>query len=545
LRVLLISTAHPLEENPLPPLSLAYLAGALEREGIEVEILDFLVSRYHPRKIRQKLEEYRPRLVGVTCVTMNYPLAARMLRVCKEFDPGIVTVIGGPHASFTTKETLLRASWIDAVAIGEGDRTVIDLARAVAGDGDFRTVAGIAFADGGRIVKTEPRPLIDDLDQLAEPARHLLPLAKYRALGVPCTVITSRGCPYGCLFCSAHKMFGRRVRFRDPGLVVDEIERLQRDFGFSLINIVDDTFTVNHNHTIQVCEEMLRRNLKIIWSAYARVDNMTEDLVALMKRAGCNAVLFGIESADEKILSTIRKGITPDIMRKGVRIASDAGLTIFTSFILGLPGESPETARRTLAFADELDRNYGARYGFHILAPLPGTELYDNAADYGLRILTRNWARYDANQPITETPTMSQEMAREVMKIYDFITETALQEVKRRAEAGDAQYIRWLEDKKSREFVWKLLEGDIIDGLGRIRAVAAINPAEAKIDLARRISRRLSLPPEEVQPQISPLVRQGLLKLAPCADGLRWRWSDSQSAIPQTKLSVEQVAPSK
>jgi len=126
-RVLLISTAHPLEENPLPPLSLAYLAAALESNGIEVQVLDFLVTRYCPDKVRQKLEEYRPQLVGVTCVTLNYHLAAEMLEVCKTVNPDIVTVIGGPHASFTVRETLLEAPWIDVIVIGEGERTVVDL----------------------------------------------------------------------------------------------------------------------------------------------------------------------------------------------------------------------------------------------------------------------------------------------------------------------------------------------------------------------------------------------------------------------------------
>ncbi len=528
MRVLLISTPHPLEENPLPPLSLAYLAGALQRDGIEVQILDFLVTRYHPRKLRQKLEEYHPQLVGVTCVTMNYPSAARMLRVCKEFDPEIVTVIGGPHATFTLEETLLRSPWIDAVAIGEGDTTVVELARAVAGDSDIGHVTGIAFADGGRVVKTEPRSLVADLDQLALPARHLLPLARYRALGVPCTVITSRGCPYGCIFCSAHQMFGRKVRFRDPGLVVDEIEMVHRDFGFPQINIVDDTFTVNHKHACQVCEEILRRNLKITWTAYARVDNMTEDLVALMKRAGCDRVLFGIESADEDILKTIEKGITPDDMRRGVRIATDAGLDVFTSFILGLPGESPETARKSLAFADELNNKYGSNYAFHILAPLPGTKLYERADAYGLRILTRNWARYDANQTITETATMSREMAREALALYDEVIESAWKEVRRRAEAGDVQYVQRLQKGESQEFVWKLLQGDVIEKLGKVGAAVLREPAEAEPELARCISRKLAWPLERVQPQVTRLVQQGLLQLSQSTDGLHWHWSDVQ-----------------
>lgn len=528
MRVLLLSTQHPLEENPLPPLSLSYLAGVLEREGIEVEILDFLVTRYRPDKLRQKLDEYRPELVGVTCVTLNYPIAARMLKVCKAFDPRIVTVIGGPHATFALEETLLRAPWIDVIAIGEGERTLVELAKAVHGGGEIRQVDGIAFADGSTVVKTEPRPLIDDLDQLPMPARHLLPLARYRALGVPCTVITSRGCPYSCIFCSGHRMFGRKVRFRSPGPVVDEIETLHRDFGFSHINIVDDTFMVNHSHASQVCDEILRRNLRVSWSAFGRVDNVNENLVGQMKEAGCELVLFGIESGDETILKTIKKGITLEQARLGVKTATGAGLKVFNSFIFGLPGESPDTARKSMAFAQELDHDYGAKYAFHVLAPLPGTELYMRAGDYGLRILSRNWARYDANQAITETATMCPQMVEETMGTCDQAVEQAWKDIRRQAEAGDAECVERLEGKKSQEFVWSLLQADVIEGVGRMASAAALSPANAEAELARRVSRKLALPLEAVAEHIGGLVEGGLLQLEPGGSSLRWRWSESQ-----------------
>ena len=469
---------------------------------------------------------------------MNYPLAARMLKVCKAFDPGIVTVIGGPHVSFTLNETLLRAPWIDAVVIGEGERTLVELAKAVAEGNDIGNVAGIAFADGDRVVKTEPRSLIEELDQLPLPARYLLPLARYRALGAPCTVISSRGCPYGCIFCSAHRMFGRKIRFRNPGLVVDEIEMLHRDFGFPHINIVDDTFTANHEHARQVCEEMLRRNLKIEWSAFTRADRVTDDLVALMKRAGCDLVLFGVESADENILKTIRKGITPEDVRRGVKIATGAGVRVFASYILGLPGESPETIRKSMAFADEIGNTYGAEYAFHILAPLPGTELFEKLSDYGLRILSRNWARYDANQPITESATMRPEMIWEAMANYDRVIESAWTEVRCRAAAGDAECIRRFEGMESQKFVWSLLQGDVIEKLGKIGTVATTDPADAQTELARRIARRLNLPLDTVRQETQKLVRAGFLQLAPGVDNLRWQWSSSLKMSPENSPSV-------
>lgn len=529
MRVLLLSTPHPLEESPLPPLSLSYLAGALAQEGIEAKIVDFLVTHYHPKKLRRELEDYRPQLVGATCVTLNYPIAKRMLKVCKDFDPNIFTVIGGPHATFALEETLLRSPWIDAVVIGEGERTVVELARAVAEGRDIHHVSGIAFGDGGRVVKTSPRPLIEDLDQLPFPARDSLPMARYLALGTPCTVITSRGCPYSCIFCSGHRMFGPRVRFRSPGLVVDEIERLRRDFGLPKINIVDDTFTLNHNHTRAVCEEMLRRNLKMKWSVFARVDRINEDLAHLMNRAGCEWVLFGVESADEGILETIKKGATPDDVRRGVKIAAEAGINVFNSFILGLPGESPETARKTLAFGDELYQKYGAKYGFHMLSPLPGTEIYERAEDYGIRILSRNWARYNANEPITETTTMSTEMVKEAMSFYNKGIEAAWDDIKQQAEDGDPRCAEIMEGKERNEFVWALFQGDVIERLGGMASAGIINPRDAQAELARRVSQRLSIDIGLTERRIGELMARGVLQLESKGNGLRWQWTDTQN----------------
>ena len=522
MRVLLISTPYPLEENPIPSLSLSYLAGVLQREGIEVQILDLLVAQYTGDKIRRKLEEYQPQVVGATCVTLNYPTAARILKVCKDFDPGIVTVIGGPHATFALKETLLRAPWIDVVVIREGERTLVELIRAVERGTGFGQVAGIAFREDKKVVITEPRPPIENLDELPFPARHLLPISKYRALGAPCNLITSRGCPYGCIFCSGRRIFGRKVRFRHPKLVVDELEAIHNELGFDRINIVDDTFTVNHRHARDICDEILRRNLNIQWTVFARVDTVTRDLLEIMKEAGCTYLLFGVESGSQQILNTIKKGITVDAVRKGVKVTTEAGIEVFASFILGLPGESPETARESVALAAELRSEYGAKYGFHLLSPLPGTELYEKAEDYGLRILTRNWAKYNANEPITETATMSTDAVREIIAEYDRAVAYAWDEMKRLVEAGDPLHKEEVEEKLSQEFVWRLLKGDVIEKLGRIKAS---HPGDAEEKLAQRVGQRLALPLPVAQREMGRLVQQGTVKCEAGSEGFIWKWS--------------------
>jgi len=323
-------------------------------------------------------------------------------------------------------------------------------------------------------------------------------------------------------------MFGPKVRFRNPGLVVDEIEQLQRDFGFVKINIVDDTFTLNHHHTRAVCEEMLRRKLKIKWSVFARVDRISEELAQLMNRAGCEWMLFGVESADEGILQTIKKGITSNDVRRGVKIASEAGINVFNSFILGLPGERRDTALKSLAFGDELYHKYGAKYGFHMLSPLPGTEIYERAEDYGIRILSRNWARYNANEPITETAIMSREMVKEAISIYDRGIETAWDDIKHRAKDGDPHCAEIIEGKERNEFVWTLLQGDVIEKLGGMASVATLKHSSAESELVHRVSRKLGIDIEATRQWMGELINNGVLQLESRGNGLRWQWSDTQ-----------------
>jgi len=272
---------------------------------------------------------------------------------------------------------------------------------------------------------------------------------------------------------------------------------------------------------------MLRRNLQIKWSVFARVDRINEDLARLMNRAGCEWVLFGVESADDGILKTIKKGFTPEEVRRGVKIAFEAGINVFNSFILGLPGESRDTAHKSLAFGDELYHKYGAKYGFHMLSPLPGTEIYERAKDYGIRILSRNWARYNANEPITETATMSREMITEAMSIYDRGIEDAWDDIKRRAKDGDAQCAEMIEGKERGEFVWTLLQGDVVEKLGWM-ASSTLNPGNAEAELARRVSRKLDLDIEVAQRRMGELITKGVLQLESKGNGLRWQWSDTQ-----------------
>lgn len=518
-RVLLINTPYPYEECPVPPLGLAYLAGILRREKVEVRILDLLMTRYSPDLLRRELRDFQPHVVGATCSTVNFKAASRILKLCKNFDAGIVTLIGGPHASFVARELIEKAPWMDVVVMGEGDHTVVDLVRVLSDGSDLAQVTGIAFRKNGKAVVNAPRPLIRNLDSLPLPARDLLPVSKYRALRVPFTVITSRGCPFGCIFCSAPKMFGRGVRYRDPRLVVDEIEMINRELGFQEINIVDDTFTVKEPHVNAICQGIRDRNLKITWSVYSRVDTINPRMLKTMTEAGCNWACFGLESGSQKILDTIKKRITTEKSREAIRMATESGLNVLASFILGLPGEDPETADQTVSLAKELFDTYKVSYGFHLLAPMPGTEVRERADEYGIRILTHNWSRYNANRPVAETRTFSAAQMMDIVHAYEHDVSEAWDEMQKQAKCGDSVLQARVEKADTQGFVWKLLSQRGIEQLG--------DSGRSEAELAAALSQKLGVSKDLARREIRRLVSDGNIvrRVAPGNKSPVWQWS--------------------
>ena len=421
MKVLLINPFYPISETPSPPLGLAYLAAALAEAGVEVKILDLVVFPYSRSRLQTLLERFKPKIAGITAVTMTFNNAIKVIKDVKGVNPDILTVMGGPHVSFCAKETLRTFHELDIIALGEGERTVVELCKAVDSAKALDNVRGIAYRKKGGIYFNEKRKIVKDLDNLPVPDRRLLPLGRYKALGMPISLTTSRGCPFKCIFCVGRKMVGARIRYRSPGKVVDELEYLS-SLNFHQINIADDLFTANKNHCLAVCDEIIKRDLKLTWTSFARVDTVSDDLLIRMKAAGCNAVSFGIESANAKILKTIKKGITLDQVEAAVGMCKRAGVIPHASFILGLPGETPQTIEETMDFGKKMKR-LGLSFGFHLLAPFPGTEVRKFRDQYGVRILTDDWSQYHANRAVVETQAVDHKMLDDIVvkweKEYD------------------------------------------------------------------------------------------------------------------------------
>jgi anaerobic magnesium-protoporphyrin IX monomethyl ester cyclase len=421
MRALLVNPYYPIDETPSPPLGLAFIAAALEKAGIEVKVLDYVVFPYSQAKLAAELKTFRPAFMGLTAVTMTLDNAMAVVQDAKAAEPGLITVMGGPHVTFRARKTLAEHPELDAVVLGEGEETVVDLARAIENGQAWHSIKGLVFRNGPEIVDTGHKPPGIDIDTLPLPARHLLPLGRYRALNLAISMTTSRGCPFKCIFCVGRKMVGAKVRYRNPVRVVDEMVSLAA-YGFSQINLADDLFTANAAHCKAVCAEILKRGLKIKWTSFARVDTVSLEVLERMKAAGCTAVSFGVETGSPAILKTIRKGITLDQVVAAVNLCTQAGLLPHASFILGLPGETEQTLEETLAFGRHLEE-LGVSYGFHLLAPFPGTEVRERCNDYDIRITTNDWRQYHANRAIVENsgirPAVLDQVASSWMKRFD------------------------------------------------------------------------------------------------------------------------------
>jgi radical SAM superfamily enzyme YgiQ (UPF0313 family) len=524
LRVLLVNPSYPFEEFPRLLVTLPYLASALRAEGHEVEILDLLLARTTREKVERRMLRFRPELVGITSVTLNHHIANRIAGWVRDCDPEVPIAMGGPHVSFEIEGSFRDQPALDFIGIGEGEHTMVELARALEGRMDLRDVRGLALRDGrgsdAKVVRTAPRPLEDDLDLIPPPARELVPLARYLAFDSHASVVTSRGCPYECVFCSAPAWTGRQVRYRTPALCVDEMEGLAA-LGFTEITIEDDLFTLYRKHFLAVCGELERRRTGIRWNAFSRVDTISPEIVATMARAGCQAICFGVESGSQELLDVAKKRSDLAKVRDAMRMAQDAGISALASFIIGLPGETEATLRQTVAFAESLREEFGALYGFHILAPFPGTEVRERAADYGLEILTSDWTHYDANHVVSRTPGASPEAIAAVADAYDATIERYRAYQDHLFAAGRLEgyerktYLR----RRRQELLWKLLLDDVVEALPPFRE----DPVG---ELKQAVVAATGAKPEFADAEVDRLLALGALGPVTGAEGVRFAWAD-------------------
>ena len=375
-----------------PPLGLAYLASVARDLGCDVRIIDSLAENLTLEEIKARLKRFYPDLVGVTATTSMIYDAYDVASIAKEVNPNALVVIGGPHATFMAPEVLQECRHIDVVVRGEGELTFKELLmKLMKDDRDFRDILGITYRVGDGIRENPPRPLIRNLDDAPLPAYDLLPMDKYRVGKLKFgAIITSRGCPYSCIFCSSSLQFGKRWRAHSVDRVLEELRILRYEYGRQEIEFMDDTFTLNKKRAIAIAEKIVEEGLDISWSASSRVNTFSREVGSAMHRAGAHTVYFGIESGSEQTLRFIDKRITKEQAMDATRAAKECGLRALGSFIIGFPYETEDDIKATIKFSNRVGVDLAQ---FTIATPYPGTKLWDLAIKENL-LLTRNWRKF-------------------------------------------------------------------------------------------------------------------------------------------------------
>lgn len=391
------------------PLGLMYIAAVLDKAGYKVEILDAFMTDAVFRKvndtlevgmpyakIREEIQRRKPDIVGIanpfTCQTDN---AIKVANAVKEVDPAILTVVGGPHVTVVPAEFLEEAKSVDIAVIGEGEYTMLDIASFFEGHKDIDNAQGIAYRKNNTIVLNQPRPFIKNLDKLPYPAYHLVDMEQYlepknieyrsfkeRAI----SMVTSRGCPFNCCFCSVHLHMGKMFRAHSANYVVNHIEHVINKYRVKTIFFEDDNLTFDLKRFEMICDKIIEKGLKFKWETPngIRADYLTLSLLKKMKKSGCQSVFFGIESGDQYVLdNVIGKSLRLKDVVKVAKMCKDIGLKTGAFYIIGFPGEKKENMLRTVELALRLKREFDVGMHLFFATPSYGTRLYEECKRKG------------------------------------------------------------------------------------------------------------------------------------------------------------------
>ncbi|MHA1682725.1 MAG: B12-binding domain-containing radical SAM protein [Promethearchaeota archaeon] len=374
-------------EMPNPPIGLGYLSSYLERHGYKCYILDLSILNIEEETLFQFIERKGPLLIGISALTAYYPSLVKLSRNLKSRFPNIPVVLGGVHPS-SLPELSLKESKADFTVIGEGELTLLELAQCIDKRGDFGKIDGLAYLVDERLVTTNRRELIRDLDSIPFPSWEKINPLKYPKephgfllkYAKVAPIITTRGCPFQCIYCASSKFWGRRIRYRSAMNVVDEIEYLVKRFGIREIHFWDDNLTMKSSHIIAICREIIKRDLKVALAAPngIRVDTLNKVVLKWMKRAGFHYLLFAVESGSVKVLKSAKKQTDLKIIARNAFLARDLGFYLNSYFILGFPADTEETMDKTIKLAKSLPLNM---WGFFVMKPLPGSEIFDKWSD--------------------------------------------------------------------------------------------------------------------------------------------------------------------
>jgi magnesium-protoporphyrin IX monomethyl ester (oxidative) cyclase len=412
-----------------PPLGIAYLAAVLRNQA-ELKVLDAAVEGYgHEERagpkllryglafseIEERIREFKPDLVGVSCIfSSQFRNVSQVAKSAKKVDPGIVTITGGTHPTFLPELCMKNCRELDLIARGEGEHTLLDLVKASREGGEPGDIDGLVWKSDGELVINRDREPYKDLDSIPFPARDLFPLERYHEISIPMgmvykrlpfmNMITSRGCPFHCAFCSSTKFWGNRYRKRSVENVLAEMEQLYHEFGIREFKFFDDNLTFDKKRARKLFKGMIERGIDVTWNTPngVHVVNMDDEMLDLMKKSGCHELTLAVESGDQDVLrDIIRKPTRVDQIEDAARRIKRKGISAVGFFIIGFPGETRRQMKNTMDFSRKLDLDSISLFIFN---PLPGTPLFQECVDKGYLTLDQVAEDVDYCEARIDTP---------------------------------------------------------------------------------------------------------------------------------------------
>jgi anaerobic magnesium-protoporphyrin IX monomethyl ester cyclase len=403
-----------------PPAWVAYLTGSLKNAGFtDISFIDAMTNGIEEDRLREMIAQANPDVVGTTAITPSIYKAERVLQIAKEIKPSVVTVLGGVHATFMYKQVLAEAPWIDAIVRGEGEEIMTELARCIDGGRwpqDREQIKGLAFIADGKVVATQAAPTVKNLDAIS-PDWGVLDWSKYIyiPLGVRVAIPNmARGCPFTCSFCSQWK-FWRDYRIRDPKKVVDEIEALKRDHDVGFFILADEEPTINKKKFVAFCEELIKREVNILWGINTRVTDILrdEELLPFYRKAGLIHVSLGTEAAAQLKLDLFNKETTIAQNKRAVELLRNAGIVVEAQFIVGLENETAETLEETYKMACDWKPDLA---NWSMYTPWPFSDLFNELGD---KVEIFDFEKYNFVTPIIKPEAMDRgELLDRVMNNY-------------------------------------------------------------------------------------------------------------------------------
>ena len=369
------------------PLGLAYIAAYVKRHAPawEVSIIDNSIEGLSVEDLATKVSKMKADVIGISVYTHTYQIAKKLLECLQWKKSAKYYVLGGPHITICDRKVCQDIRSENVILMrGEGEITWAEFLNCISREKEYRDIDGITLYYQGNAIRNKDRMLIQNIDDIPFPMRELLDMEYYYNKTGYTHIITSRGCPHHCTFCSAATLWQNRYRVRGVESVITEVEEVIKKYNAKKIAFYDDDFTANRKRVIEICNQIKNRNLHFQWWCNGRVSDIDEELLDIMKDSGCCQIFFGIESIDPNVLKLIKKGTSPMMIKQAIIMTKKAGIRVTCSFIIGLPRETKEQIMRTIDFLAELEPDV---IDFNFYKPYPGTELTESMKQYGMHCI--------------------------------------------------------------------------------------------------------------------------------------------------------------